>query len=70
MIVQAGLLVGVPADQPDVEMRLSVELRVEPLLGCMTYVLTPDLRVSGEILDELFELGDLERRLRAREERG
>ena len=60
MIVIAGVLAVHPADQPDVDVRVSIELLVLPLLRIVTLELLPEALVLPDLARERVELRSTE----------
>ena len=60
MVVVARLLVVHPADQPDVDVRVAVELRVVALAGVVGDEVAPDVGRPSDQGREVGELGPLE----------
>src|SRR3954470_3074744 len=47
VVVVAGLLIVEPADEPHVDMRVAVELRVVPLAGIVPDLVAPEARLAA-----------------------
>ena len=57
MVVEARVLLAVPADEPDVEVDVAVELRVDALVGVVLDQLAPEVSLAAELDGQLGEEG-------------
>ena len=55
VVVEARVLLVVPADEPDVEVHVAVELCVDSLVGIVPDEVPPELRLAAELDRELGE---------------
>ncbi len=56
MVVEAGLLLVVPADEPDVDVLVDLQLHVVPAVGVMLDQVAPLRRPRREAADDVREL--------------
>ena len=60
MVVEARLLPSVPADQPDVDVRLAVQLQIEAAVTLVVHVLQPEIGPPCNALRQHLQLAHLE----------
>ena len=62
VVMEAGVVPGHPADQPDLDLVVDAQAREDALLGVVADQVLPGLRVGGKPGDQLAQLGAFEGR--------